>query len=276
MLGDFLPRKMFDEPDTLFLLAWIYTVIGIIIARITFPADPSLAGVAFTCLLLLSDKRILKKIEGIDLPAKKSLTEFIRNDMITFGSLMMAIFFGIFSVHMVASILLPSYQTSGLFGTQISAMNATAPQAGVFPWIFMNNTVVLLVIFALSMFIRGGGLFLIAWNASVWGTAFGVISLRAATMPSSYPFFSVIAFIILLLLFSLPHMLLEIFAYTNGMAAGRSAYISDLVSGKKNLKRAVLLVLISICLIFAGACIEAYLMEGVNAMDFITDFVSRL
>ena len=281
MLGDFLPREMFKESaaSTLFLLSWIYTVLGIVIARIIFPTDPSLAGVAFTCMLLLSDKKIVDLVDNIS-PGEGDLKSFLIYHAPKYVQIMLAIFMGVLTIHIVASIMMPSYQTNELFKMQLGVTNDDAPSTGmaenVLMSIFINNTTVLLVIFAISMFIRGGGLFLFIWNASTWGTIFGYVSIKATTIPSLYPFVSVAFFLAMLLIFSMPHMLLEIYAYTTAIGAGRSAFISDIAAGrKKDLKKVVLLVIIAILLLLVAACIESYLIEA-NISGLIRNFVARL
>jgi uncharacterized membrane protein SpoIIM required for sporulation len=202
-----------------FLLGVIYAVIGILIARVLFPGDPALVAVAFTSLLLLPE---LYKIFSIE-ERQESMEQHInlrslwRDDM-DIVRIYIFLFIGILLVFSVATILLPSFETNNLFREQLEirfgqgfAGNAIFGDfsGGLFFSLLTNNFMVMMACFILALLTGDGAIFLITWNASVWGTIFGITAKNAALFSGENAFF-VFGSIMVIVFF---HMITEGLAY---------------------------------------------------------------
>jgi len=126
---------------------------------------------------------------------------------------------GIFLVYSTAAIVLPSFQVNKLFETQlgIRGVSGGAYLPTYFLWsILLNNWWVLLACFLISLLTGDGGIFMITWNLSVWGTIFGVTARNAAFVAGAPPFY----FFLLIILIATPHIFLEILSYILGSISG--------------------------------------------------------
>src|SRR3989344_3506703 len=164
-----------------FLLGVVYSIIGVLIGSILFPSDPALVAVAFTSLLLLPE---LYKIFSIEerresMEQRVSLRSLWRDDA-EVVRIYVFLFLGILLVYAIGTILLPSFQTNNLFREQLEirfgqgfAGNAVSG-TGLFLSLLTNNFLVLTACFILALLTGDGAIFLITWNASVWGAIFGI------------------------------------------------------------------------------------------------------
>ena len=96
-----------------FILGAVYSVIGMLIAKLLFPGDPALVAVAFTSLLLLPE---LYKIFSIEerkesLEKKVSFRALWRDDA-DIIRIYIFLFLGILLVYSVGTIILPSFETN--------------------------------------------------------------------------------------------------------------------------------------------------------------------
>ena len=234
LLSKILPERWLNKrAEYAFFLGWGYSIISIIIAALVFPKDPSLVAIAFTSILLLPELRKLFELKEGELAVEKRFS--IRRLYGQNKGLLKIYFFlslGIFLVYSTAAIVLPSFQVNSLFETQLAvrgitggaaggASGAAASSAADFPimlfWsIFANNWLVLLACFLISLFTEEGGIFMITWNLSVWGTIFGVTARNAAFAMGSNPLF---LFMIIMAIVA-PHAILEIFSYILGSISG--------------------------------------------------------
>ncbi len=217
-----------------FLLGIIYSIIGVLIASILFPGDPALVAVAFTSMLLLPE---LYKIFSIEerqesMEQKVSLFALWRDD-IDVVRIYIFLFLGILLVYAAGAIILPDFQANSLFREQLEIrfcgggncdLNAVSGQAvaggffssGLFYELLSNNFLVLMACFILALLAGDGAIFLITWNASVWGTIFGITAKSAALFSGQQPL--VVFGIIMLVVF--PHMILEAISYFLAAIAG--------------------------------------------------------
>ena len=223
---DWLVRKgMFA-----FILGVGYSIIGILIASILFPGDPALVAVAFTSLLLLPELYKLFSIEERKerMESKVSMKALWRDDW-ELIRVYLFLFLGILLVYSVGTMVMPAFETNTLFREQLEIRLgqgfAGQAVAGVFNsdlfWSLLNNNfLVMLACFIMALLTGDGAIFLITWNASVWGTIFGFTAKTAGEFSGQNPFW---LFFIVILSVSV-HMIIEILSYI--LAAISGAVIS--------------------------------------------------
>lgn len=203
-----------------FILGIGYSAIGILIASILFPGDPALVAVAFTSLLLLPE---LYKIFSIEerqesMEQKVSFRALWRDD-IGVVKIYIFLFLGILLVYAAGTILVPQMQGNTLFREQLEvrfgqgfAGQATSGNffSGNMFWsLLSNNFLVLMAIFIMALLTGDGAIFLITWNASVWGSIFGITAKNAALFggQSAFILFGAIMVIVFC------HMIIEGLSY---------------------------------------------------------------
>lgn len=260
-----------------FLLGMGYSIIGILLAKLLFPSDPALVAVAFTSLLLLPE---LYKIFTIEERQEKmdkmfSLKHLLRDD-IDVVKIYSFLFIGILLTYSIATIMLPSFTSNELFREQLEVreMTGEATATGhaieftpdLFGSLLSNNFIVLIVCFIVALLTGDGAIFIITWNASVWGTIFGYTAKNAAAcyagvlMP--FYFFGIIFIIVL------PHMMIEALSYFCAAIAG-SIISKDVLLEKfrsKRFKRVlkfnIYLIGIGLLLLLLGALVETFVLDN--------------
>jgi hypothetical protein len=208
----------------------IYSIIGILVAKILFPGDPALVAVAFTSLLLLPE---LYKIFSIEerqesMEQKIGFRELWKDD-VDVVKIYIFMFLGILLVYSVGTMLLPELETNNMFREQLeirlgqgfagNAIDSNSNQltceessffnGGLFSSILSNNFLVLIACFIMALLTGDGAIFLITWNASVWGTIFGLTAKSAATYSGSAHYILFLA--IMAIVFC--HMIIEAISY---------------------------------------------------------------
>ncbi len=220
--GMFPKEWVKNKPVYAFFLGWIYTLIGIVIAKLVFPADPSLVAVGVTSILLIPTLQKLYEIENKEISGSKhfswrSLYKFNRNGV----GVYLGLFLGMFIVYLAAATILPQFQVNQLFKTQLNIRGAAGTldfSPNLFFDILGNNWWVLIATFLISLFIADGGIFMITWNASVWGTIFGVTARNAALVTTVNPF----VYVGIIIAIVAPHMILEMLSYIMAAISGGS------------------------------------------------------
>ena len=215
MIEQLYPVKLIEKkPIFALMLGIAYSVIGIGIAVLLFPEDPAVVAVAIISLmfyptikkLMLSGEIEQAKNEGF------SLFAFIQNHKYIF-KIYILFFLGVLLGFSFFSINLPALATNHIFNNQINILYNITGQAifdvSRFVDIFLNNIGVLALIFITAFFIGDSGVFLLIWNASVWGTIFGLFAKNYAISSSQNPLYS----FLLVLAIVITHTLLEAFAY---------------------------------------------------------------
>lgn len=147
-----------------FVLGAGYSLLGIVLSKILFPADPALVAVAFTALLLLpSLSKLFAKEEKRERKEKKFSLKELWKDNQEFIRVYLFLALGIFLVYSLAAIVLPSFQVNQLFREQLEMRGASGGaifDTGLFLDILINNWWVLLAIFFLSLITGDGAIFL--------------------------------------------------------------------------------------------------------------------
>ena len=263
---DWLEKKFLYS----FILGAGYSIISIIFAKILFPADPALVAVAFTSLLLLPELYKLFSIEErIEKKEKKFGLKELFKDNKSFVKIYVSIALGIFLVYALGAIFLPSFQVNQLFREQLEMRGASGGAVFDQPlfWdILINNWWVLLACFLISLMTGDGAIFLITWNASMWGTVFGVTARNAALFSNANPFL----YLILILLIVLPHACLEILAYILGAISGgvisKDVLLEKFESKRFNevFKYNFWLFIIAIIILIIGALVETGVLCNID------------
>jgi MFS family permease len=259
-----------------FVLGVVYSVIGVLIASILFPGDPALVAVAFTSLLLLPE---LYKIFSIE-ERKESMEKHINlrslwRDDIELIRIYTFLFLGILLVYAVGTMLLPTFETNTLFREQLEIRfgQGFAGQAaggffssGLFYELLSNNFLVLIACFILALLTGDGAIFLITWNASVWGTIFGITAKGAAAFSGQNPFY--LFGIVMLVVF--PHMMIEAMSYflaaISGSVISKDVILEEFASHRfmEVFGFNLYLLLFALGFLLLGAFVETFVLENVG------------
>ncbi|HLD80223.1 MAG TPA: stage II sporulation protein M [Candidatus Nanoarchaeia archaeon] len=259
-----------------FLLGLGYSIVGIVIASILFPGDPALVAVALTSMLLLPE---LYKIFSIEerqesIEQKVSLRALWRDD-IEVVRIYVFLFLGILLVYSVGTILLPEFQANNLFREQLEIRfgqgfsgSATGGifSGALFYDLLSNNFLVLMACFIMALLTGDGAIFLITWNASVWGTIFGLTAKGAATFAGTHPIY----FFALIMLIVFPHMIIEGLSYflaaISGSVISKDVLLEQFASERffEVFGFNLYLLLFALFFLLLGAIVEAFVLENVT------------
>ena len=266
-----------------FVLGAGYSLIGILIASILFPGDPALVAVAFTSLLLLPELYKMFEMEERKERMEKAVTfKALWKDDIDLVKIYIFLFLGILLVYSFATMILPSFETNTLFREQLEIRLgqgfAGQAVAGVFGtdlfWsLLSNNFMVMLACFFLALLTGDGAIFLITWNASVWGTIFGFTAKSASMISGDHPF--LVFGTVMLIVF--PHMMIEAICYFLAAISG-SVISKDVLLEKLDSDRFMEVFSFNLYLLFAalvflvvGCAVETFVLENATVYQTIID-----
>jgi hypothetical protein len=213
-----------------FLLGLVYTLVGIVSARLIFAASSGLMSVAFTSILLIPSLSQLLKIEaGQALHTTRFSIKRLYHNHSDIFMLYVSMFLGVFVAYSVATLLIPEATLGQLFSQQLRAagLRGFAVVDAQLLSIVLNNMLIFAVAFVLSFVYGAGAVIFLVWNASVWGVVFSLFVRRAATFAGEDP---VVAFAREVVPF-LPHMVTEGIAYIGAAIVG--GIVSKAVLQKK-------------------------------------------
>lgn len=258
-----------------FILGLAYTVIAIGAAVILFPEDPAIVAVAFTAIMIYPTiKQLLKQEEEEELMREsRTVLGFFVHHWSVFEVYIM-LFLGMIFAFSFFALVLPSLASNYIFANQLAIMFGGKTGAAVtghavfsqalFNSIFSNNLMVMALILVTGVLFGDGAIFLIAWNASVWGTIFGNTAKAAAVSVGNNPYI----YFSLVFLSVLPHMLLEAIAYfIAASVAGISSHTLVRKNiGKENLKHTFknlfFITLIAVLILAFASAIEVYALKN--------------
>ena len=255
-----------NKPCILFFLSIVYTIIGLGISVMFFPNNPTLVSVTLTTIMLLPLFSKLSHYIEVeeDKPIKHSHLPKILG---SFSAAYLYTFAGIFLTNIAFAIMLPNMAVDKLFEAQLNVLRGYATfSAPLFTTIMSNNLIILGAIIFLSIIAGNGAILLIAWNASLWGSAFGVISEHASIAMGQ----NLLIILGIVLLCVLPHLLIEIFGYILGTMG--SMLMSETTLREKwwskNFKRAMLvnlvILVIAVLVIVIGALVETTVLVNIE------------
>ena len=250
-----------EKKEHAFFLGLIYSIIGLISARLVFPSSVGLMSVAFTSVLLIPSLGMLLKLEeNLEIRERKLSIKLLFRDHKDIFKAYIFLFLGVFSAYSFATLLLPEVTISKFFETQLrsAGLEGFASSNKFFFDIVLNNILVFSVCFALSLVYGAGSILFLTWNASVWGTTFAFfvrqsheqsVNLFSGFAKSIVPF--------------LPHMTTEALAYLSAAIAGgvvSKAVLREKLFSKKFhhiIVDALMLLFIGFVLVLLAGFIEA-------------------
>ncbi len=261
-----------EKPRYALLLSFAFTVFATFFGMMIFPQDPALVIVAMASTLLIPslyqftvfEEKVEREIAGMG----------VKDVLITNKQLFKVytyMFFGSFFAFAIFSIVLPSLATNYLFRMQMAAVSGGAI-AGigtkfsmVLLWeLLSNNFQVLMLCFIVSIIAGNGSIYLIIWNASVWGTVFGTLAKTTALHLGASS--GVLFLLIMISVF--PHVLLEMGSYILAVISG--TVISNALArehilskrfGKVLLVNLVILGL-ALLVLLIGGIVETYVLDN--------------
>jgi len=268
---DFLRKK----PVYTFLLGITYALVGLGAALFMFPEDPALVAVAITSILFLPSLYKFAAMEEKEESREKGfkILNLLKKQK-QFVKAYIYAFFGVFVVFAFFSIILPNLATNHLFREQLAVLSSAGGaifSKGLFFGILSNNFKIFLLCFLVSLALGNGAIFIITWNASVWGTIFGNLAKSSALAVGKSPFI----YFVLILISVFPHMLLEILSYILAIISG--TLISEGIlrekfgSGKMDrvMRDNLLLLLAAVLVLILAAAVETYALNNVETYKII-------
>lgn len=263
-----------------FILGIVYSLIAVVISSILFPGDPALVAVAFTSMLLLPEMYKIFSIEERQeaIEQKVSMRSLWRND-IEVVRIYIFLFLGILLVYSVGTMLLPTVQTNSLFREQLEIRfgqgfsgqaiagqaTSTSFSSTLFFDLLSNNFMVLVACFILALLTGDGAIFLITWNASVWGAIFGITAKNAALFAGKNPF--ALFGVIMLVVF--PHMIIEAISYflaaISGSVISKDVLLEEFASERflEVFGFNLYLLLFGLIFLVLGALVETFVLDNV-------------
>ncbi len=267
MLEQLFPASWIEKKAWFaFVLGASYAVLGIGSALLLFPKQPGLAAVAFTSLLSLPSLNRLLTVEEKQAARERrfDLTDPFKNHRDIFG-VYIFLFIGVMLIFSIFSIILPGIATNEIFAEQIDAVGiaGSAIDGNGFASIFSNNLIVFLFALIASFIYGSGSIFIIIWNASVWGVVFGVIAREAATIANFNPF----AYFFLTMIVVTPHLVAEASAYIMAAISGgivsKAVIMEKIFSERftKIIQDALVIFFIAVILLIIAAFIETSITD---------------
>lgn len=247
-----------------FLMGVSYAIIGIASAMLLFPEDPGLVAIAFTSLLIVPSLNKLLSIEAKQAAVSKGFVlARIFKDHWDIIKVYIFLFLGIMLAFAFFSLVWPSVATSAIFREQSNVIGSTGHAIyggqNILNALILNNLKVLVFCLIASLVYGSGAVFIITWNASVWGTIFGMIAKNSALVAGQNPF----AFFLITLIAVFPHLILEASSYFLAVISG--GIISKAVIHEKIFSRrfqqimqdGLVMFVLALIVLFIAAFIEA-------------------
>lgn len=236
-----------------FFVGMVYTAIACGIALLVFPSQSSIVSVflvVLACAPFVYHMLEREEIKELEIHTTRGL-------LAEYGKIirvLLSLFFGMVTMYAILAFFL---KDSSLFLLQIPIVSgAEVPTSADFFGILANNSTVLLISIMFSFFFSMGAIFVLAWNASVLGTAIGV-GVQSATTT-----FGILVEIIRYL----PHGIFEFGAYFIAGVGGsfisfgmlHEEYLTHKFS--QTLKDGFGLFLISFVMLILAAVIEVFVV----------------
>jgi uncharacterized membrane protein SpoIIM required for sporulation len=277
MIEQLYPIKLIEKRAVIALILGLaYSIIGIGIAVLLFPEDPAIVAVAIISLMFYPTIKKLMVCEECEEAknTKFSLLGFLNNHKYIF-KIYILFFLGVLLGFSFFSVNLPSLATNHIFNNQINILYQVTGKAvfdvAKFENILINNIGVLILIFITAFFIGDSGVLLLTWNASVWGTIFGLFAKNYALSVAKSPIYA----FLLVLAIVITHTLLEAFAYISSAAAG--SVLSKAMVGEKIMsdrfnnviKGTVITLLFAFMILLIAVAVETYVLGNVKIYQTI-------
>lgn len=250
---DDLPLRLLQ----LYVISILHSIFALMVAIILFPSASGLVSLFLLTFGLLGifDRILLENKEAIwerkENPNEVNLRTALH---------IMAIFLGVLTYYFFVVSYLPKDVSLRQLAKQLEgALTTLSPEKfAATSVILKNNITVLYLFFFFSICYRAGALFVIIWNASVWGATFGFFT----KIWYSLDFLQIAINLLKLAVTVLPHLLLEavgyILAAMSGLFFSKAArkYSIDSDPFRQVLQASISLILLSSVMIFVGALVE--------------------
>ncbi|MEM4337060.1 MAG: stage II sporulation protein M [Candidatus Woesearchaeota archaeon] len=257
------------KPIYTLLLGINYSLIGLGASLIMFPEDPALVAVAITSILFLPSLYKLAIIEEKK-ERKDKRFSIVRLLILQkqFIKVYLYAFFGVFVVFSFFALILPTLAVNHLFREQMSVFSSVGGaffSNKLFYGILLNNLKILFLCFIVSFILGNGAIFIITWNASVWGTIFGNLAKTAALSVGKSPFI----YFILIITSVFPHMFFEISAYILAIISGTlisEGFLRERFGSERFnsvVRDNIFLLFVGLGLLLLGAVIETYAINNI-------------
>jgi uncharacterized membrane protein SpoIIM required for sporulation len=180
------PKNAEDKPWHVFIIAFVFSFIAIVLSHAMFPTQSSILSIAFITIIFVPFFQKLFEIEEEkeDLAAQKKCNDNLFTRHIKIITVFSAFFLGVVVAMSIVFIFMPQY--NDVFSLQADVLKSISPvadsttaaatQAGNFYKFFFNNTQVMLLVFILSIAFGAGAVFILTWNASVIAIYVGYIA----------------------------------------------------------------------------------------------------
>lgn len=254
------------RPAFAFVMGLAYAVFGIGSALFVFPSEPALAAVAFTSLLLLPSLNRLLSNEELEAASegKFSILSPFKDHRDIF-EVYLFLFLGVMLAFAFFAIVLPSNSSSELFSSQLNMLGIVGKAVALgdsFGSLVANNIIVFAFVFFASFIYGAGSIFIIVWNASVWGAVLGVIARDAASVVGQSPF----SYFLATVASAFPHMFFEAGAYFLAAFAGAivgKAVVTERIFSNRTaniMQDAVIVFFTAVAMLFIAAFIEVFIV----------------
>lgn len=259
--------KWIERKEHAFFLGFLYSIIGLISAKLIFPANVGLMSLAFTSILLIpSLNTLLRMEENVEIREEKLSLKQLFKDHKDIFKVYTFMFLGIFLAYSSASLISSELNIERLFAAQLrsAGIKGLAISQGTLYSLILNNLLVFAVCFILSLIYGAGSLLFLTWNASVWGVVFGHFVKQASYITGRNP---VMEFISSILPF-LPHMVTEAMAYISAAIVGgvvSKAVLREKLFSKKFhhiITDALIFLLIGFTLVIMAGILEIKFFAG--------------
>jgi uncharacterized membrane protein SpoIIM required for sporulation len=254
-----------QKPRFAFLLGLVYSLVGLISARIIFSKSTGMMAIAFTSILLIPTlSALLQQEENAEIRKKKFSIKHLLKDHKDVFVVYFFIFLGVFVSFAFVSLVLPAQLAQNILEPElaVAGLAGSAFNVQAFETILTNNLLVLIVCLALSLAYGAGSILFITWNAAVWGSIFGFVARQSAVATGQNPF----VYFGITILPALPHIITEAASYFTAAIGG--GIISKAVSREKLFSKkfyhvltdAFLIVLLGFVLVVIAAVVESRLL----------------
>jgi len=253
--------KWIERKENAFFLGFVYTIVGLLSAKLIFPASVGLMSVAFTSILLIPSLAMLLKMEeNIEIRENKLSIKRLFEDHKDIFKVYIFLFFGILLAYSLMTLFFPQATIQSLFSTQLKSagLSGFAISSDILSSIIVNNLIIFVVSFVLSLIYGAGSILFITWNASVWGVVFALFAKQTASITAGNPLTEFAG----LILPALPHMTTEAMAYISAAIVGgvvsKAVIREKLFSKKFNhvLTDAMIFLVIGFILVIIAGIIE--------------------
>ncbi len=260
------------RPYIIFFIGIIYVFIGFFTSKIFFPRIVSTATLFLVTLLLVPT--IIKLLDLEESRERKDGTNnFFRNHK-DISEVYIFLFLGIFIGALLLAMFTPLENFESNFDYQLdflenqeglsSELVKTKTQTGIQPslnaflGLLENNLLVVLLLFALSLFYGAGAIFLIVLNASIFSTFAAFVMRELPTITNKAALLGIFS------VHMVPELLGFLLAAIAGGVVSKAVMQERFLSGpfKNVMKDAFLLFIIAAAIIVISAFLETYVTTG--------------